>query len=168
MGCYFHFCSFQEARASISEQETQRGLKKGEYDKMKRDFLWNKGYKFVEIWEFNWWERLKSVQSVQNQSRNNIPFKLPLKQDSLLAKIRDEKLFTHVQCDLEFPDWLKYKFSDFPPIFEHFDVSRADIGDYMRSYKIDNNLLKQPQRILISSFRVENGSFITPGNQFLT
>ena len=32
----------------------------------------------------------------------------------------------------------------------------------MRDYAIDNGLLKQPQRMLISSFKSENGTVITP------
>ena len=59
MGCYFHFCACQEARLSISEEETQRGLKKREYDELRRDNLRNKGYKIVKIWECNWWEKRK-------------------------------------------------------------------------------------------------------------
>ena len=43
MGCYFHFCASQEARASMSEEETQKGLKKREYDELRRDYLRNKG-----------------------------------------------------------------------------------------------------------------------------
>ena len=93
--------------------------------------------------------------------RNNFPFKLPLTQESLLAKIRDDKLFGYVQCDLEVPGGFKYKFSNFPPILKNFNVNRADIGDYMRDYAIDNDLLKQSQRMLISSFKLENGIVIT-------
>ena len=162
MGCYFDFCACQEARASMSEEETQKGLKKREYDELRRDYLRNKGYKVVEIWECNWWETVKGDESVKIQVRNNFPFKLPLTQESLLTKIREDKLFGYVQCDLEVPDGLKYKFSNFPPIFKNFNISRADIGDYMRDYAIDNDLLKQPQRMLISSFKWENGTVITP------
>ena len=54
------------------------------------------------------------------------------------------------------------KFSNFPPILKNFNVRRADIGDYMREHAIENNLLKQPQRILISGFNLENGTIITP------
>ena len=32
----------------------------------------------------------------------------------------------------------------------------------MRKYAIENNLLKQPQRMFISSFKLENGTIITP------
>ena len=88
----------------------------------------------------NRWE--KGDESVIIHVRNNFPFKLPLTQETLLTKIREDKLFCYVQCDLEVPDGLKYKFSNFPQIFESFNVSRADIGDYMRDYAIDNDLLK--------------------------
>ena len=137
-------------------------IKKQEYDELRRDYLRNKGYKFVEIWECNWWETVKGDKSVKIHVRNNFPFKLPLTQESLLTKIREDKLFGYVQCDLEVPDGLKYKFSNFPPIFKNFNVRRADIGDYLRDYAIDNDLLKQPQRMLISSFKLVNGTVITP------
>ena len=123
MGCYFHFCACQEARASMSEEETQRGLKKREYDELRRDYLRNKGYKVVEIRECKWWESFKDDESVKIPVRSNFPFKLPLTQDSLLAKIREDKLFGYVQCDLEVPDGLKYKFSNFHPILKNFNVS---------------------------------------------
>ena len=112
--------------------------------------------------ECNWWETVKGDESVKIHVRNNFAFKPPLTQESLLTKIREDKLFGYVQCDLEVPDGLKYKFSNFPPIFKIFNLSRADIGDYVRNYAIDNDLLKQPQRMLISSFKLENGTDITP------
>ena len=145
----------------MSDEEIRKGLKKWEYDELRRDYLRSKGYKVVELWECNWWETVEGDESVKIHVRNNFPFKLPLTQESLLTKIRADKLFGCVQCDLEVPDGLKYKFSNFPPIFKNFNVSRADIGDYMTDYAIDNDLLKQPQRTLISSFKLENGTVIT-------
>ena len=53
MECYFQFCSCQEARASMSEEDTPRGLKKRECDKLRPDYLWNKGHNLVQIWECN-------------------------------------------------------------------------------------------------------------------
>ena len=118
MGCYFHFSACQEARASMSEEETQRGLKKRKYDELSRVYLQNKGYKVVKIWECSWWETLKGDESVKIHVRNNFPSKLPMTQKLLLAKIREDKLFGYVQCDLEVPDGLKIKFSNFPPILK--------------------------------------------------
>ena len=138
----------------------QRGVRKREHDELRRDYLRNKGYNIVEVWECKWWERVKEEENVRNHVRKNFPFKLPLKQESPLAKIRDGKMFGYVQCDLDVPDGLKYKFSNFTPIFKNLNVSLADIGEYMREYAIENNLLKQPQRMLISSFKLEIGTII--------
>ena len=63
-------------------------------------------------------------------------------------------MFVYVQCDLEVPDGLKFKFSNFFPMIKNFKVTRADIGDYVREYATENNLLKQPQRMLILSWKM--------------
>ena len=123
MGCYFHFCACQESRASLSEEEMQRGIRKKEHDELRRDYLRNKGYNIVVVWECKWWEGVKEEENVRNHVRKNFPFKLLMKQESLLAKIRDEKMFGYVQCDIEVPDGLKYKFSNFPPNLKNFNVS---------------------------------------------
>ena len=59
------------------------------------------------------------------------------------------------------PGELKAKFSKFLPVFKYIDVTRNDIGEYMKTYAEENDLLKQPQR-LISSFKLTNGIIITP------
>ena len=114
MGSYFHFCPCQESRASLSEEEMQRGIRKREHDELRRDYLRNQGYNIVEVWECKWWERVKEEENVRNHVRKKLPFKLPMKQESLLAKMRDGKMFgcEYVECDLEVPEGLKYKFSN--------------------------------------------------------
>ena len=52
------------------------------------------------------------------------------------------------------------------PIFKNIDVSRNDIGEYMKTYAEENELLKQPQRRLISSFKLTIGTLITPNFNF--
>ena len=78
--------------------------------------------------------------------------------------IKDKNCLNKFSVILKFQlDWSSsWIFSDFPPIFKNFNVSRADIGDYMRDSAIYNDLLKQPQRMLISSVKLENGAVITP------
>ena len=132
MCCYSHFCPCQETRASLSEEEMQREIRKREQDELRGDYLRNKGYSINGVWERKWWERVNKEENVRNHVKKNFPFKLPVKQESLLAKRRDVKFFGYVQCYLEVPDGLKKKFSNFPPILKNFNVSRADIGDYMR------------------------------------
>ena len=120
----------------------QRGIKKIEHDELRRDYLRNKGYSIVEVWECNWWECVEEEEKVKYHVRKDFPLKLTMKQETLLAKIKDEQMLVYVQYDLEVPDGLKYKFSNFPPVFKNFNVSRADIGYYMREYAIEYNLIK--------------------------
>ena len=162
MGCYYHFCPCQETRPSLSDEDIERGNKRREMDDLRREYIREKGYKIEEMWECEWWQNFKTNEKVKNHIRSNFPYKRPLSTDSLLEKIRDGSLYGYIQCDLVVPDELKAKFSNFPPIFKNTDVGRNDIGEYMQNYAIENDLLKHPQRMLISSFKLENGSIITP------
>ena len=83
-------------------------------------------------------------------------------QDTLLSQIKKDLIFGYVQCDIEVPKDCQSQFSNFPLIFKNVPVGRSDIGDLMRQYAIENKLLQQPQRMLISSFHLKNGIIITP------
>ena len=95
-------------------------------------------------------------------SKPTFPCKRPLSTDFLLAKMKDGSLFGYDQCDLVYPDELKSKFANFPPIFKNTESGRNDIEDYMKNYAIENEMLRHPQRMLISIFKLENGTVITP------
>ena len=74
----------------------QRGTRKREHDELRTDYLRNKEYNIADVWECKWWERVEEEENVRNHMRKNFPFKLPMKQESLLAKIRDGKMFGYV------------------------------------------------------------------------
>ena len=162
MGCYFHFCPCQESRPSLTDDDIKRGTKKREMDDLRKDYIREKGYSIEEMWECSWWDQFKNNVGLKNHVRTHFPFKRPLSTNSLVQNIRNEKMFGYVQCDLSVPDELKAKFSNFPPIYKNIDVYRNDIGEYMKTYAEENDLLKQSQRKLISSFKLTNGTLITP------
>ena len=81
--------------------------------------------------------------------------------EKLLARIEEGNFFGYVQCDLEVPEELRERFANFPPIFKNFDVGRENIGKFMLEYAEKNALLLKPQRILISSYKLNNGIVIT-------
>ena len=56
MGCYYHLCSYQEARPSLTDQDIELGKKKREMDDIRRDYTKEKGYKVEEMWDCDWWE----------------------------------------------------------------------------------------------------------------
>ena len=49
MRCYYHFCSYQEAFPSLTNQDMDRGNKKIEMDDMRRKYTKEKGYKVEEV-----------------------------------------------------------------------------------------------------------------------
>ena len=71
-------------------------------------------------------------------------------------------MFGYVQCDIEVPEELKKAFAYFPPIFKNTNVGRHDIGLLMNEYAEKEGLLRQPRKMLISSYFLENGTPITP------
>ena len=75
--------------------------------------------------------------------------------------MKDGSLFGYVQCDLIVSEELKSKFANLPPGFKNTEVGRNDIGDYMKNYAIEKEWLKHPQRMLLSSFKLENERIIT-------
>ena len=79
-----------------------------------------------------------------------------------MQEIRSGKLFGYVQCDLKLPEHLKAYFANFPPIFKNTVVSRNDIRDLMKEYAEKEETLPQPERMLISSIQLKNGTIITP------
>ena len=114
------------------------------------------------MWECEWWQNFKTNEKIKNHILSNFPYKRPFSTDSLMEKMRDGSRYGYIQCDLVVPGELKAKFSIFPPMFKNTEVGRNDIGEYMQKNAIENDLLKHPQRMLISSFKLENGSIITP------
>ena len=154
--------SLSRTRPSLTDDDIKRGTKKREMDDLRKDYIREKGYSIEEMWECSCWDQFKNKVDVKNHVRTHFPFKRPLSTNSLVQNIRNEKIFGYVQCDLSVPDELKAKFSNFPPIFKNIDVSRNYIGEYMKTYAEENDLLKQSQRMLISSFKLTNGTLITP------
>ena len=162
MGCYYHYCPCQEARPSLTDTDIERGVKKRQQDEMRRDYIQQKGYQIVEMWECEWWTLYKTDASVKSHLRENFPYKQPLSEEQLLQGIIKGRLFGYVQCDIEVPEHLRNYFSNFPPIFKNTVVSRDDIGNLMKQYAEKENIMAQPRRMLISSFNLTNGTIITP------
>ena len=162
MGCFYHYCPCQEARLSLTEEDIERGNKRREMDQMRKQYIKEKGYNIVEMWECEWWNLYKTTTCVQEHLRESFPYKRPLKEEDLLEQIRSGKLFGFVQCDIEVPEELKKKFASFPPIFKNTNVVRHRIGSLMQDYAEKEGLLCQPRKMLISSYFLENDTLITP------
>ena len=73
MGCFYHFCPCQELRASLTEEDIQRGSKKRELDELRRHYIQEKGLKVIEMWECEWWRLYKPTNIVKQHIREHFP-----------------------------------------------------------------------------------------------
>ena len=79
-----------------------------------------------------------------------------------MSEVRHERLFGCVEVDIRVPDHLKEKFSEMFPIFKNTEISRDDIGDFMKAYAEEHSIMAQPRRSLIGSMKGEKILLATP------
>jgi hypothetical protein len=60
------------------------------------------------------------------------------------------------------PEHLRDHFQEMCPIFKNVEISREDIGNYMKTYAEENYIMKQPRRSLIGSMIGEKILLATP------
>ena len=73
LGCFYHFCPCKELRLSPTEEDIQRGSKKRELDALRRPYIQEKGFKFIEMWACEWWRLYKATNTVKQRIREHFP-----------------------------------------------------------------------------------------------
>ena len=73
MGCYYHYCPCQEARPSLTATNIEREIKKRQQNEMRRDYIQQKCYEIVEMWECEWWRLYKTEYTSQKLSSSKFP-----------------------------------------------------------------------------------------------
>ena len=133
-----------------------------ELDALRGHYIQEKGFKFTEMWECEWWRLYKTTNTLKQHIREHFPYRRSLAAEQLLEEIKKGKLFGYVQCDIEVHENSRANFANFPPIFKNTLVTKSEIGDLMKNYAEEERILSQPRKILISSFTLQNGTHITP------
>ena len=104
----------------------------------------------------------KTTNTVEQHIREHFPYRRSLAAEQLIEQIKKGKLFGYMQSDIEVRENLRSQTDNFPPIFENTLVSKNDIGDLMKNYDDEEGIMSQPRKMLISSFTIQNGTFIIP------
>ena len=107
MGCFYLFCP------SLNEEDIQPGSRKRVLDALRRHYIQEKGSKVIERWECEWWRLYKTTNTVKQHIREHFPFRRSIAAEQLLEEIKKGKLFSYVQCDIEVPETLRSKVSNF-------------------------------------------------------
>ena len=159
-GCFWHGCPkcYEQNETNSVNGKTMAALLK--------NTRCNTAYlrchvKVVEMWECEWKEIRKEpdVKSFLAPARRQ---KWNMTQNEILAVVIDGTLFGMIECDIHVPPELRPYFSEMQPIFKNTNVSRDDIGPYMRQYAEENDIMSIPRRMLIGSYRGENIILATP------
>ena len=132
-------------------------IKKREQDQTRKEYIQQKGYKTIEMWESEWWSLYKTDASVKSHLREDFTYRRSLGEEGLMQRILDGRPFGYVQCNAEVPEHLRDYLSNFPPIIKNTIGSRNYIGKLMKEYAKKDGIMPQPRRMLIS-----NGIIITP------
>lgn len=128
-------------------------------------YLESEGYTVIRMKECDWLELRKrhEIHSFLNQHvRKPLWWKRKMTQKQVLEAVKSGKIFGLVECDISTPENLKHKFRDLPAIFKNTNISREDIGDFMRDYAEQHGIMKEPRRSLISSYFGEKILLATP------
>ena len=162
MGYFYHFCICQEVRPSVTEEDIQRGIEEKELNELRRNYMKQNGFTVIEMLECKWWRLYKTGTTVKEHIREMFPCRRSLEEYQLLEEIKSGKLLGYVQCNIEVPNKLKLHFANFLPLIKNTLVARKYISEVMKQYAEEEGLMSQPQKMLISSFTIQNGTLITP------
>ena len=70
------------------------------------------------------------------------------KNEQELDAVRDEKLFGCIECNIHLSEQLREQFSEMRPIFNNTEISRDDIGEFMKAYAEENDTMSR--RLIVS------------------
>ena len=106
--------------------------------------------KVLEMWEWEWKEIRKEPGVKSFLAPPSRP-RWTMTQNEILAAVVDGTLFGMVECDVRVPSELRAHFAEMQPVFKNANVSRDDIGPFMRNYAEENDIMSTPRRMLVGS-----------------
>ena len=116
-------------------------------------YIRKQGYNLVECWGCEWRVTKKTNKELQRfiatRLRRPLDKMKTMSMENILAAVRNETLFGCVECDIHVPDNLRDHFQEMCPIFKNIDISRDDIGEFMKKYAEENDIMRQHRRSLI-------------------
>ena len=130
------------------------------------EYIQSEGYNVVELWECEW-RRMKKTNPLLRRFLFS-EFKRPLdhcwalNEQQILESVVNGTLFGVVECDIRVPESLKEKFSEMCPLFKNVEISREDIGEHMKQYAEENDIMSRPRRSLIGSLKGDKVLLATP------
>ena len=83
-------------------------------------------------------------------------------QRQILTDVRAGILFGMIQCDIRLPEELRAHFAEMQRLFKNVDLTRDDLGPFLRQYAEDRDIMARPRRILVRNFHGNKMLFASP------
>ena len=166
-GCFWHghHCDLNGGK-EVNEKHKKPMVELLEETRANTEYICSKGYRVVEMWVCEWWPLKRSNRELQHVIAMEVHRTLDttkiMSLQRTLSEVRNERLFGCVEVDISVPDHLKEKFSEMCLIFKNTEIRCADIGDFMKSYAEEHNIMAQPRCSLIGSMKEEKFLLATP------
>ena len=141
-GCFWHGCPKCHTDPEETNPKNNKTMATLLADTKKHTTYLRRHVKVVEMWECDW-KRERDPPPRQ---------KWKMTQNEILTAVIDGTLFGMVECDVHVPPELRPYFSEMQPIFKNANVSRDDIGPFMRNYAEEHDIMSTPRRMLVGSF----------------
>ena len=129
-------------------------------------YIKKQGFHLVECWECEWREMKKRNTALQRFIATHLRRPLDkvktMTTRSIVNAVKNDTLFGCVECDIHVPESFREYFKEMCPIFKNTEIRREDIGEFMKSYAEENNIMKQPRRSLIGSMIGKKIMLATP------
>lgn len=164
LGCYFHSheCTYYPRGKGKSALENLQ-IQLETYKNLK--YLKSLGYEVEYIWECQF-DMLLATNSDMREYIDRLDFlvdkRAKLNEKTILEEVKTGKLFGMIEVDIETPVELLKHFAEFQPIIKHCNVSKEDIGEHMKKFANDNDLLKKPSHTLLCSYYADKILLATP------
>ena len=117
----------------------------GDETEANSEYIRSQGYQLVEMYECKWLRMKKEDPRVRAFMTNT--FKRPLE-----TAVLNGSLFGVVECDIHVSDHLKPHFREMCPIFKNTEISPDNIGEFMRDFAEEEDIMARPRQSLIGSY----------------
>ena len=149
-GCYWHGhdCALNRGK-DVNEKRNKPMTELLEETRANTEHIRSKYYRVVEMWECEWRRMKRTSRELQRfiatEVRRTLYTIKIMSPERILSEVRQDRLFGCVEVDIRVPEHLKEKFSEMCPIFKNTNISRDDIGDFMKAYAEEHNIMAQPR-----------------------
>ena len=151
-GCFWHGCPKCHTDPEETNPKNNKTMAELLANTKAHTAYLRRHVKVVEMWECTW-KRERDPPPRQ---------KWQMTQQQIITAVVDGTLFGMIECDVRVPEHLQDHFAEMQPIFKNANVSRDDIGPFMRQYAEEHDIMSTPRRMLVGSYRGEKILLTTP------